>query len=358
MSRFLLVDIGAGTMDILYYDTETGLPYKAVVESPVRTVAKRAADLTGDLVVTGVEMGGGPITEILRNKAREARVIMSGSAAATLHHNPKIVRDWGIEIVADAEAEEIVRNKKCTPLTIGDLEPERLEQIVSGFGVDFAFDVVGICAQDHGTAPAGVSHLDYRHNLFRDILDRTPCPEALLYKNTDVPPTMNRLTSLAKTAQQLPTKEIYVMDSGMAAILGASQDAPAKGKEKILVLDIATSHTVAAAMNGRELSGFFEYHTRDMSLPRLERLLRDLAQGDLSHEQILKEGGHGAYIRESIGFQACEIIIATGPKRKLMEDSTLPIVFGAPWGDNMMTGTVGLLEAIRRQKGLASISYL
>ena len=86
MSRFLLVDIGAGTMDILYYDTETGLPYKAVVESPVRTVAKRAAGLAGDLVVTGVEMGGGPITDILREKAREAKVIMSGSAAATLHH--------------------------------------------------------------------------------------------------------------------------------------------------------------------------------------------------------------------------------------------------------------------------------
>jgi len=27
-------------------------------------------------------------------------------------------------------------------------------------------------------------------------------------------------------------------------------------------------------------------------------------------------------------------------------------------GDNMMTGTVGLLEAIRRKKGLNPISYL
>jgi hypothetical protein len=31
---------------------------------------------------------------------------------------------------------------------------------------------------------------------------------------------------------------------------------------------------------------------------------------------------------------------------------------GAPWGDNMMTGTVGLLEALRRHKGLEAIVYL
>jgi uncharacterized protein (DUF1786 family) len=59
MSRFLLIDIGAGTMDVLYYDTETDLHYKAVVKSPVRYVAERAAEITGDLLVTGVEMGGG-----------------------------------------------------------------------------------------------------------------------------------------------------------------------------------------------------------------------------------------------------------------------------------------------------------
>jgi len=33
-------------------------------------------------------------------------------------------------------------------------------------------------------------------------------------------------------------------------------------------------------------------------------------------------------------------------------------VLGAPLGDNMMTGTVGVLEAIRRRKGLQAFSYL
>ena len=53
-----------------------------------------------------------------------------------------------------------------------------------------------------------------------------------------------------------------------------------------------------------------------------------------------------------------EAIIATGPKRRLVAETNLPIYFGAPYGDNMMTGTVGLLEAIRRHKQMQSISYV
>jgi uncharacterized protein (DUF1786 family) len=115
---------------------------------------------------------------------------------------------------------------------------------------------------------------------------------------------------------------------------------------------------VGAALEGGEMAGFFEYHTSDITLERLEILLKELADGKLEHERILKEGGHGAYIRRSFGFGAADLILATGPKRKLVENSRLPITFGAPLGDNMMTGTVGVLEAIRRREGLRPISYL
>jgi uncharacterized protein (DUF1786 family) len=111
-------------------------------------------------------------------------------------------------------------------------------------------------------------------------------------------------------------------------------------------------------MEGEEIAGFFEYHTQDITLEKLEDLLRDLADGKLSHQQILAEGGHGAFLRQAVGFSTIEAIVATGPKRKLLAPSKLSIEFGAPWGDNMMTGTVGLLEALRRRKGLAPITYL
>ena len=353
-----MVDIGAGTMDVLWYDTKANLHYKAVVKSPVKYIAEMAADLPGHLVATGTEMGGGPITRLLMQRAKEAEVVVSVSAAATLHHNPETVRSWGIKIIDDEKAEDLRQDKKFASLTLCDLDSERLRQIVEGFGVSFSFDAVVLCAQDHGVAPPGTSHLDFRHNMFKARLAENPYPHVLLYKSGEIPADMNRLKSLAGSARGLPTEEIYVMDSGMAAILGGSMDMLAASKDRIVILDVATSHTVGAAMLGEEIAGFFEYHTQDITLDRLEGLIKDLCEGKLAHHEILAEGGHGAYLRKAIGFKSVETIIATGPKRRLVESSKLRLSFGAPWGDNMMTGTVGLLEALRRRKGLAPIRYL
>jgi len=63
-------------------------------------------------------------------------------------------------------------------------------------------------------------------------------------------------------------------------------------------------------------------------------------------------------MRKTLGFASVERILATGPKRRLLTGSNLPLTMGAPLGDNMMTGTVGLLEAIRRRKHLAPVIYL
>ncbi|MGD8208224.1 MAG: DUF1786 family protein [Desulfobacterales bacterium] len=359
MSRFLMVDIGAGTMDVLWYDTQTDLHFKAVVKSPVKYMAEKAAQLPGDLVITGSEMGGGPITQILKQRAKEADVVMSVSAAATLHHNPETVLSWGIKIVDDEKAETLCGDSKYSSLVLADFDPERLRQIVEGFGVPFSFDAVVICAQDHGVAPAGISHLDFRHNMFKDRLKANPQPHVLLYRSDEVPVVMNRLRSIAISAGgALATEEIYVMDSGMAAILGGSMDLLARERDRIVILDVATSHTVGAAMICDDIAGFFEYHTQDITLERLEDLILELCDGKLAHDRVLEEGGHGAYLRQAVDYQTVKVTIATGPKRRLVEPSKLQISFGAPWGDNMMTGTVGLLEALRRRKGLEPINYI
>ncbi len=358
MSRFLMVDIGAGTMDVLWYDTRTDLHYKSVVKSPVRYAAEKAAVLAGDLLVTGSEMGGGPITRILKQRAESNRVVMSRSAAATLHHDPAKVRSWGIDIVEDAQAEDLRRDKRYAPLVLQDLDAARLQKIIEGLGVSFSFDAVVVCAQDHGVPPAGVSHLDFRHNLFETRLENNPVPEALLYRGDEVPIAMNRLQSIATSAAALPSEEVYVMDSGMAAILGGSMDILARKKNPVVILDVATSHTVGAAVMNAEIAGFFEYHTQDITCERLDELVAALCDGNLDHQRVLAEGGHGAYLRQTVGAQAVEAVIATGPMRRLVKPSRLRITFGAPWGDNMMTGTVGLLEALRRRKGLDPIEYL
>ena len=355
MSRCLLVDIGAGTMDVLCFEEETGLSVKAVARSPVLEVSERAAGLPGNLLVTGKEMGGGSLARILSRRSETSDVVMTESASMTVHHDVERVRAMGIRVVEDEEAEELAAGGGFSHLHLEDLSLDRLEKLVTSLGVPFEFDVLGVCAQDHGTPPQGVSHLDYRHRLFQDVLDAEALPQALLFAGHEVPSTFNRLCGIADSAREFPATDVYIMDSGIAAILGAAMDSEAQGAERFLVLDVATSHTVGAALLGLEIAGFFEYHTQDVTLKRLEALLVDLAEGRLSHQQILSEGGHGAYVRKRIGYKSVECIVATGPRRALVSPSGLPIVWGAPFGDNMMTGTVGLLQAIRLRNGLEPI---
>ena len=162
---------------------------------------------------------------------------------------------------------------------------------------------------------------------------------------------MSRLRAVRDDALSLPSSSIYIMDSGMAAILGATLDVRVQACQRAIVLDVATSHTVAASFDGDELCGFVEYHTRDISVDRMNLLVQKLADGQLDHKRVLAEGGHGAYTRRPLGFDSIGIILATGPRRALLTGSKLAIVPGAPLGDNMMTGTAGLLEAVRRREG-------
>jgi len=69
-----------------------------------------------------------------------------------------------------------------------------------------------------------MSHLDFRHRIYKERLDARPHPHALLFSAGEVPLVLNRLRSVARSAGQLPAREVYVMDSGMAAVVGASLD--------------------------------------------------------------------------------------------------------------------------------------
>jgi len=144
----------------------------------------------------------------------------------------------------------------------------------------------------------------------------------------------------------------------MAAIVGASLDTHVPKDRPFVVLDVATSHTVCAVVAAGELAGLVEYHTVDITRERLEVLLEGLVTGRLDHRRVLEEGGHGAYIRKAVGAEALKAIIATGPKRRRVLGSRHPMIFGAPLGDNMMTGCVGLLESLRRRLGQESILYV
>ncbi len=357
MSRVLTIDVGAGTMDVLYADTESGMHYKAVVRSPVAAVAEQIRSAKKKLLLVGTEMGGGAVSQAVRQRAAKENVVTSTSAAMTLSHDPDRVRRLGLDVLSDERAEELAEDGGFSVVRLGDIEAARIKMIVKSFGVPFAFDAIGVCAQDHGMAPPGVSHLDYRHNHHKAILEAKPHLCSFLRRAEDVPEDMSRLRVIVGAAQKLTEAQVYVMDSGMAGMLGASMDPRVRASRRSIVLDVATSHTVAAALEGGELCAFFEYHTKDITTDHMDRLIEELAEGRLEHRQILAEGGHGAYTRRALGFDSVEVILVTGPKRRLLADSRLEMTLGSPLGDNMMTGTVGLLEAIRRHEGWPAIAY-
>jgi uncharacterized protein (DUF1786 family) len=351
MSEYLMIDVGAGTMDLLWLDDETLENYRAVVKSPVRVLAENIDQTKGDLLVVGGEMGGGPVTRALKERAKTARVFIGKSASATLSHDPDKVRAMGLKVLEDEEAGRLESDEKYPVIHLDDVDPGRITRILSQLGVCAKPDVIGLCAQDHGAAPAGVSHMHFRHEIFTRALEENPAPRALLHAANQIPRPLNRLRRMARCAEKMNPEKIFVMDSGMAAIAGAAKDPAAFGKNRIMVLDVATSHTVCAVLEHEDLAGFFEYHTKDVSAPLLDRRMGELANGGISHQGILDQGGHGAFLRKAVGFDKLEAIVATGPKRGLLAESTHPILWGAPWGDNMMTGCVGLMTLIRERLG-------
>lgn len=350
MSNCLAIDIGAGTMDILYYDFNTREQYKAVIKSPAVTFAEKVQKAQSPLLITGVEMGGGKAKSVLKEKANRYHVVMTKKAAATISHSYEAFSSYGIDVI-DEKEEKKYPSPEYLHIKAEDIDIQLLRSITHSFGVPFSFDSIGVCAQDHGWPPEGYSHLDFRHDILEKGLKNFPNPASLLYREDEIPEYLNRLTSIARSARSLPADEIYVMDSGMAAIAGGCCDRRLGRRKTFTVIDIATSHTLIAAVVNDEIAGFAEYHTRDINRDLIKDLIIKVAQGETEHQQILEQGGHGAYSNKKAGINAVEYVIVTGPKRHLLlEEKDTSFIEGAPMGDTMMTGTAGIIDSILKRK--------
>jgi uncharacterized protein (DUF1786 family) len=103
------------------------------------------------------------------------------------------------------------------------------------------------------------------------------------------------------------------------------------------------------------IEGVFEHHTGEIDLPKLESLLRRLADGSLKHEDVFDDMGHGAlmYTDEVFEFGKDDFdVVVTGPRRSMFSRGgsrpapTLRPYFAAPFGDMMIAGCFGLLAAV------------
>ncbi|MGB9978613.1 DUF1786 domain-containing protein [Methanobacterium sp.] len=337
--KILAVDVGSGTQDIMLYDSNKTIENspKLVMPSPTQIIADRIAKSEEDLFISGETMGGGYISRIVKDHLKDHRVFMTENAARTIRDNLDFVKSLGIEIVPSSEKEEY---SDLTQIEFKDVDMDAIRLALAKFDVDPNFDFLGIAVQDHGYME-GVGDRDFRFIKIREKLDVPKRPEEFAYFGK-APGYFTRINAVFRSVKDYKTT---IMDSKFASVCGATCDRYVKTLEKFIVMDIGNGHTLAAAFNGGKVVGVFEHHTRNMTPDKIELFVNKLADGSITHEEVHEDHGHGAWSLKPIG--DFETIVATGPRRKVLEKTDFNVYYAAPAGDVMMTGPAGLIKAIQ-----------
>lgn len=354
--KILTVDIGTGTQDIFLYDSrldlENGL--KLVLPAPTMIVHRRLKQATlsrTPILLTGRQMGGGPSAWAAEAHARAGiPIYATPEAATTINDELDKVEALGIRIISEDEANGLP--SAVQRLELRDFDFEAISEAFQRFGVWLHdLDAVAVAVFDHGAAPAGVSDRQFRFDYLDARLREKNSLTSFAFPSTEIPSIMSRMQSVADSARKLDCP-LVVMDTGPAAVLGATFDPVVAKRERKLIANVGNFHTLAFRLGENDIEGLFEHHTGEIDLPKLESLLRALADGSLRHEDVFNDMGHGALI---YGNQPLKLgegefdVVVTGPRRSMFADSLSPIprspipYYAVPFGDMMMAGCFGLL---------------
>lgn len=358
--KVLALDIGAGTQDILLYDSRKKSVencVKMVLPSPSQIFAaevREATRLHRDLSISGDIIGGGAFTSALREHVEKGlRVVMTEDVAYTVRNDLDEVRELGIETVS---GEEELKNFVGETLRIEEVDLTKIGAFLTEFNETLSdVDVAAIAVQDHGASPKGMSNRKFRIQRMREFLEESRRPEDLAFKEEDVPPHFLRMRSAAQASRrQLPGAKVLLMDTSPAAILGCLKDPLVERADPVLAINVGNGHTMAAIVSEGKIVGVVEHHTRLLSPQKIKRLLVNFANGKLSDEEVFEDNGHGLFfLAEPPGFSRIERVAATGPNRNILAKASLPVHFASPAGDVMMTGPIGLVEATKKRFKLA-----
>ena len=357
--KILAIDIGAGTKDILLFDDSKEAIencVKLVLPAPSQVYAdevRRATALAKDIFVNGDVIGGGAFASSLkRHVKRGFRVTMTERAAYTVRNTLDQVRELGIEVAVDEEPSAKFQGQT---MTIKEINLTELGDFLAQYGEPLEdLDIVAVAVQDHGVSPSGISNRRYRIENMRKTLESNPKPEALAFLESEIPPHYLRMQSVVRaTKNQLPHAEVLLMDTSPDAILGCLKDETSEKARNVLAINVGNGHTMAALISDGTITGIMEHHTRYMDHEKMRRLLIDFSNGSLTDEEVFSDNGHGLfYLEEPQGFKNIDAIVATGPKRNILQKTGLPVHLAAPAGDVMMSGPIGLVEAAKARISL------
>ena len=357
--KILTVDIGTGTQDIFLYDSRLDLEngFKLVVPSPTMIVHRRlkqASRQRQPVLLTGVTMGGGPNSWAAEAHLRSGLPLYATPAAArSFNDDLDAVQAMGIQVVGEDEAARLPAS--VLRLELCDFDFAAIARAFDQFGVSLdGLAAVAVAVFDHGAAPPDVSDRQFRFDYLDQRIRIENRLSAFAYLSADIPPIMTRLQAVAQSARLaanplLADVPLVVMDTAPAAVLGATFDPQVSARSRLLVANLGNFHTLAFRLGPTGIEGLFEHHTGMLDLPRLEALLRALAEGSLQHRDVFADHGHGALVYhpqplplDQPGFG----VVVTGPRRNLLRGSALRPYFAVPFGDMMISGCFGLLAAV------------
>jgi uncharacterized protein (DUF1786 family) len=384
--KILAVDVGMGTQDIFLYDSEKNIEncLKIIAPSQTQIVAEKIRAATEDkknIFLTGVTMGGGPCYKAAKDHLSSGlKIYATESAAKTFDDDLDLLKGLGFEIVGEIPNNDIVE------IDTIDIDILAIKNSIENFNVEFNPDGVAVAVQDHGEAPLEISDRVFRFEYIKSILEKGGDLFSFGYRKEDIPLRLTRMKSVTRTLSNPPlsplgkggiegiipllkgnslsppfikggwggfsSKNILVMDTGFAALAGILSDPIIKTKDKVVVVNVGNGHTLVAYLVKEEVVALFEHHTSKMNTSKLDDYIIKLSKGKLTFEQIFEDGGHGCYVNRDYkfsDFDEVELVSVTGPNRRMMIDSKLNPYFAAPYGDMMLTGCFGLIEAYRRK---------
>jgi len=339
----LAVDVGGGTQDLFLWRPGEAVEnaVKLVLPAPTQVIARRLRRHTvaGRAVfLTGRLMGGGPITSAVRQHlAQGLPVYATPAAALTLHDNIDNVMRWGVAVTDNPPPE-------ADPLILGDVDLETLNQVFAAFEVPLPA-AFAVAVQDHGYSPHS-SNREFRFQLWREMLARGGRLADLAFR--DVPESLTRMRAVAEA---IPG--VLLMDTCTAGVRGALLDPEARRHlaNGLTVVNVGNAHTFAALIREDRIFGIYEHHTGLLSPDKLAQHLRRFQAGELKHEEIFDDNGHGCAIHPDYLQEApFAFTVITGPRRSLARG--WPGVFAAPLGDMMLSGCFGLADAWLEKEGL------
>lgn len=348
--QILTVDVGTGTQDVLLFDSERELEncFKLVMPSPTVVVADQVRAATREqkpLALAGVTMGGGPCHWATLDHLRAGLpVYATPDAARTFDDDLDGVREMGIHVVDEAEAQRIGRSGG-TLVHLRDFWLDQLLDTFRAFGVDVRLDALAVAVFDHGAAPPGFSDRVFRFNYLRERLETGLGLAGFAFMRNSIPASMTRLQAVAGTAP--PDLPLLLMDTAPAAVLGALEDPCVQSAESAVVANVGNFHCLAFNLHGGKVAGLFEHHTGELTAERLGRYVKQLAEGTIDNGEVYRDKGHGALVVDP-SLPPPAFLATTGPRRQLLVASGLQPYLAVPHGDMMLAGNFGLLRAFAR----------